>query len=55
MSSSADRAKVLESLFDEEEGFSTSSFEPEPPDEATLWEQRITRAVDTGDADFTWR
>jgi hypothetical protein len=55
MSSSADRAKVLESFFDEEEGFSTSSFEPEPPDEATLWEERITRAVDTGEAEFTWK
>jgi len=53
--SSADNAKVLESLFDEEEGFSTSSFDPEPPDEATLWEERITRAVDTGEAEFTWK
>ena len=54
--SAADRAKVLESFFDEdEEGFSTSSFEPEPPDEATLWEERITRAVDTGEAEFTWK
>jgi hypothetical protein len=46
---------VLESFFDEEEGFSTSSFDPEPPDEATLWEERITRAVDTGEAEFTWK
>ena len=53
--SAADRTKVLESFFDEEEGFSTSSFEPEPPDEATLWEERITRAVDTGEAEFTWK
>ncbi|KAI9507660.1 hypothetical protein F5148DRAFT_1203208 [Russula earlei] len=53
--SSADHAKVLESLFDEEEGYSTSSFDPEPPDEATLWEEKITRAVDTGDAEFTWK
>ncbi|KAI0284827.1 hypothetical protein BC826DRAFT_1054029 [Russula brevipes] len=55
ISSSADRAKVLESFFDEDEGFSTSSFEPEPPDEATLWEEKITRAVDTGEAEFTWK
>ncbi|KAH9983250.1 hypothetical protein BJV74DRAFT_851415 [Russula compacta] len=55
ISSSADCAKVLESLFDEEEGFSMSSVEPEPPDEATLWEERITRAVDTGEAEFTWK
>jgi len=54
--SAADRTKVLESFFDEEEeGFSTSSFEQEPPDEATLWEERITRAVDTGEAEFTWK
>jgi hypothetical protein len=50
-----DHAKVLESLFDEEEGFSMSSVEPELPDEATLWEERITRAVDTGEAEFTWK
>jgi hypothetical protein len=55
MTSPADRAKALESLFDEEEGFSTSSFEPEPPDESMLWEERITRAVDTGEAEFTWK
>ncbi|KAH9954662.1 hypothetical protein BC827DRAFT_1241677 [Russula dissimulans] len=55
LSSSADNAKVLESLFDEEEGFSTENFDPEPPDEATLWEERITRAVDTGEAEFTWK
>jgi hypothetical protein len=55
ITSTADRTKVLESFFDEEEGFSTSSFDPEPPDEATLWEERITRAVDTGDAEFTWK
>lgn len=52
-----DCAEVLGSLFDEgeEEGFSTSSFEPEPPDEATLWEVRVTQAVDTGEAEFTWK
>jgi hypothetical protein len=55
ITSAADRTKVLESFFDEEEGFSTSSFDPEPPDEATLWEERITRAVDTGEAEFTWK
>jgi hypothetical protein len=55
LSSSADNAKVLESLFDEEEGFSTENFDPEPPDETTLWEERITRAVDTGEAEFTWK
>ena len=55
ISSSSDHAKVLECLFDEEEGFSTSSFEPEPPDEATLWEEKITRAVDMGEAEFTWK
>ena len=55
-SSSADHAKVLASFFDEEEeGFSTASFEPEPPDEAALWEEKITRAVDTGEAEFTWK
>lgn len=32
-----------------------SSVEPEPPDEATLWEEKITRAVDTGEAEFTWK
>ena len=53
--SSADNAKVFESLFDEEEGFSTSSSDPEPPDEATLWKERITRAVDKGEAEFTWK
>jgi hypothetical protein len=52
ISSSADRAKVFESFFDEEESFSTASFEP---DEATLWEEKITRAVDTGEAEFTWK
>ena len=47
---------MLASLFDEEEeGFSTASFEPEPPDEAALWEEKITRAVDTGEAEFTWK
>ena len=56
ISSSADHAKVLECLFDEEEeGFSMSSYEPEPPDEATLWEEKITRAVDLGEAEFTWK
>jgi len=46
---------VLESFFDkEEEGLLRSlSFEPEHPDEAMLWEERITRAVDTGEAEFT--
>jgi hypothetical protein len=54
--SSADHPKVFESLFnEEEEGFSTSSYDPEPLDEATLWEERITRAVDTGEAEFTWK
>lgn len=47
---------MLECLFDEEEeGFSMSSYEPEPPDEATLWEEKITRAVDLGEAEFTWK
>lgn len=56
ISSSADHAKVLESLFnEEEEGFSTSDYDPEPPDEATLWEEKITRAVDMGEAEFTWK
>ena len=56
MSSSANHPKVLESLFnEEEEGFSTSSYDPEPPDEATLWEEKITRAVDMGEAEFTWK
>jgi hypothetical protein len=54
--SSADHPKDLESLFnEEEEGFSTSSYDPEPPDEATLWEEKMTRAVDTGEAEFTWK
>ena len=54
--SSADHAKALECLFnEEEEGFSTTSFDPEPPDEATLWEEKITRTVDTGEAEFTWK
>jgi hypothetical protein len=56
ISSSADHPKVFESLFnEEEEGFSTSSYDPEPPDEATLWEEKITRAVDMGEAEFTWK
>jgi hypothetical protein len=56
ISFSVGHAKDLEYLFDEgEEGSSMSSFEPEPPDEATLWEEKITRAVDTGDAEFTWK
>jgi len=54
LSSSADNARLLKSLFDEED-FSTSSFDPEPQYEATLWEERITRAVDTGGAEFTWK
>lgn len=53
---SGDHAKALECLFnEEEEGFSTTSFDPEPPDEATLWEEKITRTVDTGEAEFTWK
>ena len=56
ISSAADHAKVLECLFNEdEEGFSTSSYDPDPPDEATLWEEKITRAVDMGEAEFTWK
>jgi hypothetical protein len=55
VSSSADRAKLLEDVFDEEENSSLSNVEVEPPDEATLWEEKITRAVDTGDAEFTWK
>ena len=56
ITSSADIPKVFESLFnEEEEGFSTSSYDPEPPDEATLWEEKITRAVDMGEAEFTWK
>lgn len=47
---------MLESLFNEEdEGLFTSSYDPEPPDEATLWEEKITRAVDMGEAEFTWK
>jgi hypothetical protein len=53
--SSADRAKLLEDVFDEEENFSMVDLEVEPQDEATLWEEKITRAVDTGDAEFTWK
>ena len=54
--SAADNLKVFESLFnEEEEGFSISSYDPEPPDEATLWEEKITRAVDMGEAEFTWK
>ena len=54
--SSADHPKAFESLFnEEEEGFSLSSYDPEPPDEASLWEEKITRAVDTGEAEFTWK
>ncbi|KAI0249386.1 hypothetical protein BJV78DRAFT_1227986 [Lactifluus subvellereus] len=55
ISSSADHAKVLEDVFDEEDNFSMSELGVEPPDEATLWEEKITRAVDTGDAEFTWK
>jgi hypothetical protein len=56
ISSSADHAKAFESLFnEEEEGFSASGYESEPPDEATLWEEKITRTVDTGEAEFTWK
>jgi len=46
---------VLEDIFREEENFSQSELEAEPPDEATLWEEKITRAVDTGEAEFTWK
>jgi hypothetical protein len=54
--SSADHPKGFESLFnEEEEGSSTSGYDPEPPDEATLWEEKITRAVDMGEAEFTWK
>lgn len=54
--SSADHPKVFENLFnEEEEGFSASSYDPEPPDEATLWEEKVTRAVDMGEAEFTWK
>ena len=55
ISSSADHTKVLEDVFNEEDNFSMSELEVEPPDEATLWEEKITRAVDTGDAEFTWK
>lgn len=55
VSSSADNSKALEDLFHEEESFSQSEFEVAPPDEATLWEEKIARAVDTGEAEFTWK
>ncbi|KAI0296729.1 hypothetical protein B0F90DRAFT_1819836 [Multifurca ochricompacta] len=55
ISFSADRTKTLEILFDEEDNFLMSDFEVEPPDEATLWEEKITRAVDMGDSEFTWK
>ncbi|KAI9450371.1 hypothetical protein BJY52DRAFT_1303067 [Lactarius psammicola] len=55
VSSSADHSNVLEDIFREEENFSQSELEVEPPDEATLWEEKITRAVDTGEAEFTWK
>ncbi|KAI9438973.1 hypothetical protein H4582DRAFT_1946007 [Lactarius indigo] len=55
VSSSADHSKVLEDMFHEEESFSQSEFGLEPPDEATLWEEKITRAVDMGEAEFTWK
>jgi hypothetical protein len=46
---------VLEDIFCEEENFSQSEFEVGAPDEATLWEEKITRAVDAGEAEFTWK
>ena len=56
ISSSEDHPKVFEAIFnEEEESFSTSSYDPEPPDEAALWEEKITRAVDMGEAEFTWK
>jgi hypothetical protein len=55
VSSSADRTKLLEDVFAEEDNFEMSDLEVDPPDEATLWEEKITRAVDTGDAEFTWK
>jgi hypothetical protein len=55
VSSSADNSKALEDIFHDEEDFSLSEFELGPPDEATLWEEKIARAVDTGEAEFTWK
>lgn len=55
VSSSADNSKALEDIFHDEEDFSPSEFELGPPDEATLWEEKIARAVDTGEAEFTWK
>ncbi|KAF8261023.1 hypothetical protein EI94DRAFT_1833541 [Lactarius quietus] len=55
VSSSADHSNVLEDIFREEEDFSQSEFELGPRDEATLWEEKIARAVDTGEAEFTWK
>ncbi|KAH9059678.1 hypothetical protein EDB87DRAFT_1562974 [Lactarius vividus] len=55
LSSSVDHSKVLEDMFHEEENFSQSEFGLEPPDETTRWEEKITRAVDMGEAEFTWK
>ena len=30
-------------------------FGPRAPDEAALWEEKIIRAVDMGEAEFTWK
>lgn len=48
---------MLEDVFGEEDNFLISGLEVEPPDEVTLWKEKIARAVpsDTGNADFTWR
>ena len=55
ISPSAEHPKAFENLFNEEEGFTTPSYDPDPPNEATLWEEKIARAVDMGEAEFTWK
>jgi hypothetical protein len=54
ISSSADRAKLLEDVFNEE-NFPMADPEVDSPDEATFMGREVTRTVNTGDAELTWK